>query len=98
MDIIEWFGGRVSELSETNTNRARNLLLTGYRAGLLALKMPFYNKEMSPGRRLAAQTVMKVMISALAHPGDSAMVSLFVPCEPILAAGLTPYSPEAVSG
>lgn len=98
MNINEWFGSRVSELSESDPARARRLLLTGYRANLAALKGYAAGKGMSPVRRYAAVKVMELIISALSKPEKAAMVSLFVPCEPLIAAGMTPYSVEAVSG
>ena len=97
MDITEWYGNRVSELSESDPVRARRLLLTGYRANLMSLSLSG-GKTMSPVRRYAAIKVMELIISALSKPQSAAMVSLFVPCEPLFAAGITPYSVEAVSG
>lgn len=40
---------------------------------------------------------MKNIIHALARPENAAMVSIFVPGELLTAAGLTPYSVEALS-
>jgi len=98
MDLYQWYAGRVAGLSGTDPARARRLLLTGYRADLAALKTGLAGKELSPVRRYAAVEVMKLIISALSRPQNAAMVSLFVPCEAILAAGMAPYSVEAVSG
>lgn len=97
MDITEWFGGRVSELSQTDPARARRLLLTGYRANLLSLKTNG-GKTMPPVRQYAAVKVMELILSALSKPQNAAMASLFVPCEPLYAAGITPYSIEVMSG
>jgi benzoyl-CoA reductase/2-hydroxyglutaryl-CoA dehydratase subunit BcrC/BadD/HgdB len=97
MDITQWFGGKVTSLSDTDPKRARRLLLTGYRANLMSLKANG-GKTMSPVRKYAAVKVMELIINVLSRPEEAAMVSLFVPCEPLFAAGLKPYSVEAVSG
>lgn len=44
-----------------------------------------------------AKIVMNNIIQALAKPENAAMVSIFVPGELLTAAGLTPYSVEALS-
>lgn len=41
---------------------------------------------------------MDAVIRALAHPESSAIVSIFAPCEPLITAGITPYSVETLSG
>ncbi|HPE16241.1 MAG TPA: 2-hydroxyacyl-CoA dehydratase family protein [Oscillospiraceae bacterium] len=56
------------------------------------------DKKLPPSRQYAARAVMDVVIGALAHPEKAAAVSIFTPCEILTAAGLTPYSAEAVSG
>ena len=40
---------------------------------------------------------MKNIIQSLSEPENAAMVSIFVPGELVMAAGLTPYSVEAMS-
>jgi benzoyl-CoA reductase/2-hydroxyglutaryl-CoA dehydratase subunit BcrC/BadD/HgdB len=98
MDITEWFGSEVLRLAQGDPERARRLLLTGYRTNLATLRPPFPSKGVSGAERLAAITVMELIIKALAHPDGAAMVSLFTPCEPLFAAGIAPYSLEAISG
>jgi benzoyl-CoA reductase/2-hydroxyglutaryl-CoA dehydratase subunit BcrC/BadD/HgdB len=98
MDITTWFGGRVTELAQSDPDRARRLLLTGYRANLMTLRSPKSARSMTPSERFAAIAVMELIIKSLTRPGDAAMVSLFTPCELLFAAGLSPYSLEAVSG
>ena len=44
-----------------------------------------------------ARVVMKNIIQSLSEPENAAMVSIFVPGELVMAAGLTPYSVEAMS-
>jgi benzoyl-CoA reductase/2-hydroxyglutaryl-CoA dehydratase subunit BcrC/BadD/HgdB len=98
VDLISWFGGEVSRLAERDPARARRLLLTGYRANLLTLEQPLRAPSRPRARRYAEAEVMRVMIRALARPGEAALVSLFTPCELLFAAGVAPYSLEAVSG
>ena len=92
MDIVKWFGEKVTRSASTSPNRARKLLLAGYRANMLTFKRPIASKQLSRGRLFAAKSVMKVTINALSKPENAALVSLFTPCEPLLAAGITPYS------
>ena len=60
-------------------------------------------RQLLPDRALpesgqyVAKIVMKNIIEALAKPEQAAMVSIFVPGELVAAAGLTPYSVEALS-
>ncbi len=49
------------------------------------------------GQYVARKIVMKNIIQALSKPENAAMVSIFVPGELLTAAGLTPYSVEALS-
>ena len=98
MDLVSWFGGRVADLARRNPARARALLLAGYRAELLAVRPPFVRRDLPPARRYAASEVTRLILAALADPHNAALVSLFVPCEPLFAAGVTPYSLEAISG
>lgn len=98
MDIVKWFGEKVTRSASTSPNRARKLLLAGYRANMLTFKRPIASKQLSRGRLFAAKSVMKVTINALSKPENASLVSLFTPCEPLLAAGITPYSLETISG
>lgn len=79
-----------------NPENARRLLLAGYRLQEARLRF-FPDKKIPKSGQYAAQVVMKNMIQALTKPDDAAMVSIFVPGELVTAAGLTPYSVEAIS-
>lgn len=96
MDIIGTFAELVGKELKEDPDRARKLLLLGYRAKAVADRV-IPEKHNPRSKQLAAQAVMDVIIRALAHPEQSAMVSLFVPGEPLSAAGITPYSVEALS-
>lgn len=96
MNIIEKFGAMVVDAALKDPEKARRLLLTGYRLQEQRLRF-FPDKEIPPSGQYAALVVMKNMIQALAKPNNAAMVSIFVPGELVTAAGLTPYSVEAIS-
>ena len=92
-DIVTSFGAWIQALCEKDPVKARKWLTTGYRAKNLQLKL-------APGRltarsaQMAAVQTMDSMIAPLAHPERAAMVSLFLPCEPLQVLGLHPYSCE----
>lgn len=96
MDIIEKFGDAVGNLSMSDPEKARKLLLAGYRLQEKRLLL-FTDKEIPSSGQYVARMVMKNIIRALAKPENTAMVSIFVPGELLTAAGLTPYSVEALS-
>lgn len=96
MDIIQKFGNAVSSMSLEDPEKARRLLLTGYR--LQEKRLLFFpDKKLPQSGQYVAEIVMKNIIQALSKPENSAMVSIFVPGELLTAAGLTPYSVEAMS-
>ena len=71
-------------------------MLAGYHLQEKRLKF-FPDKELPASGQYVARVVMKNIIEALARPENAAMVSIFVPGELLTAAGLTPYSVEALS-
>lgn len=96
MSIIEQFGAKVGELALKDSEKARRLLLAGYR--LQEKRLLFFpDRELPSSGQYVARVVMKNIIQALARPEQAAMVSIFVPGELLTAAGLTPYSVEALS-
>lgn len=96
MDIIGKFGNMVGNEALKDPVKARRLLLAGYRLQEKKLQL-FPDRELPLSGQYAAQVVMKNIIQALAKPQNSAMMSIFVPGELLTAAGLTPYSVEALS-
>ena len=96
MDIIKKFGDKVGNEALTDPEKARRLLLTGYRLQEKRLRF-FPDKELPSSGQYVARVVMRNIIQALAKPENAAMVSIFVPGELLTAAGLTPYSVEALS-
>ena len=96
MDIIKKFGDMVGEESIRDTEKARKLLLTGYRLQEKRLQL-FPDRKLPASGQYVARVVMQNIIKALAKPDDTALVSIFVPGELLTAAGITPYSVEAMS-
>lgn len=96
MDIIKKFGDMVGEESIRDPEKARKLLLTGYRLQEKRLQL-FPDRKLPASGQYVARVVMQNIIKALAKPDDTALVSIFVPGELLTAAGITPYSVEAMS-
>ena len=96
MSITDKFGSAVGNMSLENSEKARKLLLTGYRLQEKRLLI-FPDRGLPASGQYAARLVMQRIIQALEKPERAAMVSIFVPGELLTAAGLTPYSVEALS-
>lgn len=96
MDVINTFGSVLQKELRRDPDRARKMLLTGFRAyGTWQHVHP--DRRLAPSQDYAADLSMNTMVRALAHPEKSAMCSLFVPGEPLVCADVTPYSVEAFS-
>ena len=96
MSIVDKFGEKVGEIAEKDPVRARKILLAGYRLQEKRLAL-FPDRKLPMSGQYVAKIVMNNIIQALAKPENAAMVSIFVPGELLTAAGLTPYSVEALS-
>ena len=87
MDVIEKFGNRVSSQALKDPEKARRLLLAGYR--LQEKKLQFLpDRGLPSSGQYVARVVMKNIIQSLSEPENAAMVSIFVPGELVMAAGL----------
>lgn len=86
MDIIKKFGDMVGERSIRDPEKARKLLLTGYRLQEKRLQL-FPDRKLPASGQYVARVVMQNIIKALAKPDDTALVSIFVPGELLTAAG-----------
>ena len=96
MDVIEKFGNRGSRQALKDPGKASRLHMAGYR--LQEKKLQFLpDRELPSSGQYVARVVMKNIIQSLSEPENAAMVSIFVPGELVMAAGLTPYSVEAMS-
>lgn len=94
--IIEKFGQLVGEETKKNPSRTRGILSAVYRlAGLQAQYFP--SKALLPARQYMAAVSAKSIVSPLNHPDKAAIVSIFLPCEILHAAGLLPLFPEGLS-
>jgi benzoyl-CoA reductase/2-hydroxyglutaryl-CoA dehydratase subunit BcrC/BadD/HgdB len=96
LNIIDTFGDFLKKELEKDPAKARRMLGAGYRAFEVFGKV-HPDRQLTSAQRYVAGAVMDVIIDALNRPDRSAMCSLFVPGEPMTAAGITPYSVEALS-
>jgi len=96
MAVVDAFGKKVGKLSEEDGSKARSLMLLGYKAQECRLKhVP--DKRLPKSKQYLSWLIMHYMRQVLLHPEHSAMTSLFVPAEPLLASGFLPYSVEGFS-
>lgn len=96
MDIVRTFGKVIESQAREHPDRARGILIAGWRAQLLNLTY-HADKRLPPSRQYAGQVAMEKITKALRHPENAAAVSLFVPYEPLQVAGILPYSVEQLS-
>lgn len=96
MDQAEKFGQMIVHAARSNPKKARKLLSMGCTINELISLMP--TSKVSPCHRYGSRIVSHSLKQAIIHPDKSAMVSIFIPCEPLAAAGITPLSAEAFSG
>ncbi len=96
-DIITKFGQHIEKKINTNANAARRELLFGYRA--FDMKMKYApDKRLSPARQYLGTVCMDEHIKSFANAANSAMVSVFLPCEIIRSFGLNTIFAEGFSG
>ena len=96
MQVVETFGHYVEEWSKASPVRARRLLKTGWE--VQDLKFRFTpEKRLNPADQYLAHEMMQMMLAPLKHPENSAIVSVFTPCELIQEAQLAPYNVESFS-
>lgn len=96
MDILNKFGDIVGSTSLKDPEKARKILLLGYHLQEKRLLL-LPDKKLPQSGQYVARVVMGNIIKALSKPENTAMVSIFVPGELLTAAGITPYSVEAMS-
>ena len=95
-DLVGKYGRMVDNRIEEHPVAARRMLLFGYYAKRFQLKH-FPLKGLSPARNDLAVTSMNAVIAPLSRPEQSALVSIFTPCEILQAAGIHPMLAEAMS-
>lgn len=96
MQVVETFGRTVESWSSQRPERARKLLRTGWEAQNLKNRFK-PDKRLQPADRQLACIMMDAMLAPLQTPEQSAMVSVFTPCEMLQEVGLNPYNVEAFS-
>lgn len=96
MSAAEKLGQIVESRLDRDPDRARGWLRAGWEAENVLFHLAPH-KELLPADRYLQQLMMGTMLAPLRHPEESAMVSIFVPCELLQEADLVPYSPEAFS-
>ena len=96
MDIVRTFGGTVASQAKVNPDRARRLLMTGWRAKQAQLALA-PDKRLPKSRQYAGRLAMDTILKAMSHPDRAAAISIFTPYEPLEAAGILPYSVEQMS-
>ena len=96
--VVDRFGSVVGEQAQGgNPAAARNLLLTAFKAK--RFQTHHLPEKFQPGwGRLASRIALDDMVEPLAHPERAVLASIFMPTEIFRAAGLLPYSAEALSG
>ena len=83
-DIITKFGQHIDNTISKNPDAARKELLLGYKA--FNLKMKYApDKRLSPARKYLAKICMDVHIRSFSDAENSALISVFLPCEIIRA-------------
>lgn len=96
MQVVDTFGRYVEKFSEESPARARWLLKTGWQVQKLRQKATS-NRYLIPADRYLAKLMMDTMIAPLQKPEDSAIISIFTPCEMLYEVGLRPYNVEGFS-
>lgn len=96
MDIVRTFGGTVASQAKVNPDRARKLLMAGWRAKQVQLALA-PDKRLPKSRQYAGRLAMDTILKAMSNPDRAAAISIFTPYEPLEAAGIMPYSVEQMS-
>jgi len=96
MNIIKTFGTTVSSLSEKHPVAARNVLKAGWMLQDARFRF-FPDRRLNTSDAYLSTLTMDTMRAPLRHPEETAMVSIFTPCEIMQEAGLIPYSVEGMS-
>ena len=96
-DIITKFGQHIDNTISKNPEAARKELLLGYKAFYLKMKYA-PDKRLSPARKYLAKICMDEHIRSFSDAENSALISVFLPCEIIRAFGMNTIFAEGFSG
>ncbi len=95
-DIIPGFGQYICKKAPQNPDYTRKLLLTGYRAFGLKLRLA-PDRHLPNARQFSAQYINRTVTRMLSHPEKAALVSIFMPCELLEAMDIVPMCAEMYS-
>ena len=95
-DIIRNFGQYICKKTPDNPGFTRKLLLAGYRAFGLTLRM-LPDRRLTESRQFSAQYINRTVTRMLSHPEKAALVSVFMPCELLEAMDILPMCAEMYS-
>lgn len=95
-DMIRSFGQYICKKAPQDPDLTRKLLLAGYRAFGLKLRMA-PDRHLAPARQFSAQYINRTMTRMLSHPEKAALVSIFMPCELLEAMDIVPMCAEMYS-
>lgn len=96
-EVIEKFGRYVNQKMLTKPEVARKELILGYKAFNLKLKYAS-DKNLSPARQYLARVCMENHIKSFQDAENSALISIFLPCEILQAFGIKTLFAEGFSG
>lgn len=96
-DIIAKFGQYVDKQLLMKPETARKELILGYKAFNLKLKYA-PDKKLSPARQYLAKVCMENHISSFQDAENSAIISVFLPCEILQSFGIKALFAEGFSG
>lgn len=96
MEVVKTFGNCIEQLGEKNQDAARWLLKTGWEAQNLKFRFA-PDRRLLPADQYLAHLMMDTMLKPLQKPQESAIVSIFTPCELLQEIGLNSYNVESFS-
>lgn len=95
-DLISEFGKLICRTTPRRPELARAALLSAYRAKGLQLQVA-PDRRLPPSRRYAARLCSRAVIETLSRPRESALVSVFLPCELLESFDVRPMCAELYS-
>ncbi|MEE8716734.1 MAG: 2-hydroxyacyl-CoA dehydratase family protein [Coriobacteriales bacterium] len=94
--VIGWYGGQLDRRIATHPDLVRRGFVLGFAAKRWqARHLP--NSRLMPWGRMAERLSLENVTSALEHPDEAVVTSIFLPNEVFHAMGLHPVSAEAIS-
>lgn len=92
-NLVDRFGQAIDKLAAEDPRRSRALMLAGLRAfGLKLSLLP--EKRLPKSRQGIAVLLNRLVVEMLTHPDKAALTSVFLPCELLHAAGISPMCAE----